>query len=107
VVRKHGYAGGTRLAQVRIVERMAEKIGDSAFAAKCREWIEAGTQLLEEKLWGDGYYLSSLDEASGKRTELVLAFQLDGEWIARLHGLPSVFRPERVKIGRASCRERV
>jgi uncharacterized protein (DUF608 family) len=27
----------------------------------------------------------------------VMGYQLDGEWMARFHGVPGVFRPERVK----------
>ena len=35
---------------------------------------------------------------TGQRSEVILAHQLDGEWIARFHGLPGVFQPERVGI---------
>jgi uncharacterized protein (DUF608 family) len=90
------HAGGTRLAQLRICERMSEQIGDTAFAQKCRHWLEDGSKLLEETLWNGDNYLLSMDVHSGKKNDLVLAYQLDGEWITHLHGLPGVFDSDRV-----------
>jgi len=90
------HAGAVRLAQLRIAERMAEKMGDSVFAGQCRKWLESGRTTLEEKLWDGENYLLSLDPSSGKKNDLVLAFQLDGEWIAHLHGLHGVFPSDRV-----------
>jgi uncharacterized protein (DUF608 family) len=92
------HAGGTRLAQLRIAERMADILGDADFARQCREWFAQGSPLLEEKLWDGQNYLLSLDPVTGKKNDLVLAYQLDGEWIARFHGLEGVFRSDRVDI---------
>jgi non-lysosomal glucosylceramidase len=98
------HAGGTRLAQIRIVEQMAERMGDKAFAEQCRDWFAQGSQRLEEKLWDGEGYLLSLDTATGRKNDLVLAFQLDGDWMAGLHGLPNVFPPERAKATLATIK---
>jgi uncharacterized protein (DUF608 family) len=98
------HAGGTRLAQLKIAERMARKMGDTAFADQCGQWFTQGSQRLEEKLWDGEGYLLSLDTRTEEKNDLVLAFQLDGDWIARLHGLPGVFPPDRASTTLASIK---
>jgi len=90
------HVGGLHLAQYRIVERMAVQAGDQKFAAECRKWIEEGTKSLEEKLWTGGYYLTFWEPETGRKSDLVFGYQLDGEWVADFHGLPGVFRKDRV-----------
>ena len=87
------------LSTLRIVERMAMKAGDQAFAEKCRRDIEHGSKALEEKLWNENvacYYLYHNVE-TGARSDTVLADQLVGEAMALLHGLPHVVPADRVK----------
>jgi len=90
------HLGGIRLAMVKIVERMAEAVGDEAFAGQCRQWFIEGSRAMEEKLWTGSYYLNFLDEESGRKSEAVMGYQLDGEWVAELHGVGHVFQPERI-----------
>jgi uncharacterized protein (DUF608 family) len=92
------HVGGLHLAQLRLVKRMAEKMGDAAFAKQCDTWFNAGSKALEEDLWAGSYYLLYNELKSGKKSDVMMGCQLDGEWIARLHGLPGVFRSDRVKI---------
>ncbi len=92
------HVGGIHLAMFRMAERMAEKMNDTEFAAQCREWIEAGSKLMEAKLWNGNSYLCYSEPAINKRSDLVFAFQLDGEWMTRYHGLPGVFRKDRVAV---------
>ena len=89
--------GGMRLAQLRIVERMAEAVGDNEHAVRCRKWLEEGTAAMEEQMWTGSYYLNFWDKDSGKKSDDVMAYQLDGEWTAAFHGLPGVFRKDRVQ----------
>jgi uncharacterized protein (DUF608 family) len=53
------HISGYWLATLRIVERMAEKMGDRAFAEDCRSWIKRGSESMETKLWNEanGSYL--------------------------------------------------
>jgi len=93
---KPGWAGmtahvaGLHLAQLRITERLARKVGDDAFAAQCAAWITAAAEAMEKRLWDKrGYYLNYLDPYEGLKSEFVFGYQLDGEWIADFHGLPA------------------
>jgi uncharacterized protein (DUF608 family) len=92
------HIGGLRLASLRMAERMAAEAGDTDFVRRCREWFEAGSRALETELWAGSHYLNFLDKESGKRSDDVMAYQLDGEWAARLHGLGGVFNPQRVAV---------
>jgi uncharacterized protein (DUF608 family) len=92
------HIGGLHLAQLRITERMAKEVGDAEFARQCAEWIQAGAAAMEQHLWDPrGYYLNFFDPDTGKKSELVFGYQLDGEWITDHHGLPSALPEERVK----------
>jgi uncharacterized protein (DUF608 family) len=109
------HAGGVRLAQVGIMQRMACYLGDQDYAARCERWLQAGSHALEQHLW-DGradtqfrHYLNFNDPDSGQRSDLVFGYQLDGQWIADYHGIPPVFPPERARqaletIRQANCR---
>jgi uncharacterized protein (DUF608 family) len=76
---------------------MAEAMGDEQFAAQCEDWLRRGSAVLEEHGWAGTHYLLFNELETGKRSDIVLAYQLDGEWMTRFHGLPGVFRPERVR----------
>ena len=53
---------------------------------------------MEEELWAGSYYLNFWDKEAGKKSDAAMAYQLDGEWAARYHGDPGVFRADRVPI---------
>jgi uncharacterized protein (DUF608 family) len=91
------HVGGIHLAQLRMVRRMAEKVGDREFAEQCRKWLEQGSASMENKLWTGSYYLAYFDPEIGKKSELVFGYQLDGDWMCFYHGLPGVFHSERAK----------
>ncbi len=91
------HGGGVRLAQLQILERIAQVVGDAEFRDQCRQWIDIGQRTLNESLWDSTTYLLSLDPITGKKNRLLLAYQLDGEWISRLHGLAGVFPQDRVR----------
>lgn len=102
------HAGGVRLAQVAIMRRMAEAMGDSAYVATCDAWLHAGQAALEEHLWAGSYYRNFNEPETGTVSDLIFGYQLDGEWVARWHGVPGVFPPDRVQITletlrRANC----
>jgi uncharacterized protein (DUF608 family) len=90
------HIGGVHLANLRMAARMAEAAGDAAFARQCREMLEQGGDVLEREAWAGDCYLLYHEPETGKRSEVIAGFQLDGEWMARSHGLPGVFRADRV-----------
>lgn len=92
------HVAGLHLAQLRITERMAREAGDPEFARQCADWIRAGSEAMEKRLWDRrGYYLNYFEPVEGKKSEYVFGYQLDGEWIADFHGLESVYPQGRVK----------
>jgi non-lysosomal glucosylceramidase len=90
------HVGGLHLATLAMAERMAKEVGDTAFAAQCRLWFESGKATLENKTWLGKYYARYLDPETGECSDDIAACQLDGEVLARLHGLSNVFRSDRV-----------
>ena len=91
------HIGGAHLAQLRIVHRMAEAAGDADFVLQCDEWIEQGSAVLEEHTWAGTHYMLFNELETGKQSDIIMGYQLDGEWMARSHGLPGVFRPDRIE----------
>jgi uncharacterized protein (DUF608 family) len=90
------HLGGLRLAELRMMQRMAEAVGDGDYVECCREWFAEGSSAMEEEMWAGNYYLNFWEPSTGKRSDDVMGYQLDGEWTARYHGLPGVFQKERV-----------
>ena len=90
------HAGGIRLAQVAIMRRMARAVGDEDYAQKCDRWLDAGQRALEEILWNERCYWNFREPETGLSSDLIFGYQLDGQWIARWHGVESVFPAQRV-----------
>ena len=101
------HAGGLRISGMYIAERMAKAVGDEAFAAQCRKWQEQGKHSMETKMWNEKAksYLLYHDPKSGKTNDVILANQLDGEWSNRFHGLPGLFRRDRVESVLATIKQ--
>ena len=59
------HVGGLHLAELRIAQKMAEQVGDQDFARQCREWIDAGMNSMETKMWAGSYYLNFWEPESG------------------------------------------
>jgi len=87
------------MATLKIVERMARMQNDTVFAEECRDWYERARNSMEEVLWNEETqsYLLYNNIATGKKSDTILSDQLIGEWFVRIHGLPSIFSPTRIK----------
>ncbi len=91
------HIGDLHLAELRIAERLAKEVGDADFARRCGEWISAGQEAMEKRLWDErGYYLNFLEPDTGRRSDLVFGYQLDGEWILDQHGLAPALPEARI-----------
>ncbi len=99
------HIGGVHLANLRMAERMAEAMGDKEFAEQCREWYEQGSKVMEEQAWAGEYYMLFNEPETGKKSDVILAYQLDGEWMARFHGLKGVFRPDHLEATMATLKK--
>ena len=91
------HIGGVHLANLRMTERMAERMGDKEFASQCREWFRQGSKEMEKHMWSGKYYLLYNEPETRKKSDVIMGYQLDGEWMAKFHGLKGVFRKDRVK----------
>ena len=92
------HMGGIRLAQLQIMQRFAEKMGDAPYAARCQAWFEEGQQAIENELWTGSYYLNFRVKETGKVSDEVMAYQNVGQWMSVYHGFEGVFDHARVKI---------
>jgi uncharacterized protein (DUF608 family) len=99
------HIGGVHLANLRMAERMAREVGDQGFASQCAEGFRQGSAVLEGKTWTGECYLLYLEEETGKQSDVIMGCQLDGEWMARFHGLEGVFPADRVKTTLATLRQ--
>ena len=79
------------------MHQMAQKMNDAEYMKKCQAWIEAGQKALEEYLWAGKYYLNFNEPETGRKSDFVFAYQLDGEWIADFQGTDCVFPKRRVE----------
>ena len=92
------HIGGLHLAELRILERMARQVGDLDHARRCAEWIRAGVEAMEKRLWDPrGYYRNYAEPETGRQSDLVFGYQLDGEWVIAHHGLAPALPAERIR----------
>lgn len=98
------HMGGLHLAQLRMVERMASRMGDAPYVQQCRAWLEEGSKAMEDQMWAGKCYLNFYEPETGKKSDDVMGYQLDGQWAALFHGLPGVFREDRVETALETIR---
>ena len=91
------HIGVMRLSQLKIMRRMAQAMGDDQYSGQCARWLEAGTRAMEDELWTGSYYLNFLVPDSGKKSDDIMAYQLDGEWASFYHGVGGALEADRVK----------
>ena len=91
------HIGGIHLAQLRMMQRFAGKMGDEAFLKQCTAWLEQGQAVLEEHTWAGTHYMLYNELETGRKSDVVMSCILDGEWMAINHGLEGVFDPAHVK----------
>jgi uncharacterized protein (DUF608 family) len=72
-------------------------MGDTRYAKRCRDWYADGSRAMEEQLWTGSYYLNYYEPETGKKSDDVMGYQLDGQWTVDFHGLPAVFDPDRIE----------
>ena len=89
------HIGSMHLSNLKIAERMAEKMGDGDFARQCSQWYQEGSALMEDKAWAGEYYLLYTEPETGRKSDTLMANQIDGDWANRFHGLPNILRSDR------------
>jgi uncharacterized protein (DUF608 family) len=92
------HLAGVRLAQLRFAQDMANRMGDEEFSRKCQAWLDEAQSLTEGNLWNDETqsYAFYVYPEKDMRSDDIMSSQLDGQWMVDLHGLPTVFRKDRI-----------
>lgn len=92
------HLAGVRMAQIEMAKNMAKEMGDTEFVKQCDEWIQRASQLTEENLWNEknGSYDFFKYPEKNKYSQDIMSSQLDGQWMVDLHGLPAVFKKDRI-----------
>jgi uncharacterized protein (DUF608 family) len=91
------YVAGIYLSALLSGEALAQIVGDSDFARRCRERFEAGLRSFDKQLWSGSYYRLWHDTQSGESSEVCLANQLMAEWCCRILGIGGVFPPDKAE----------
>ena len=58
--------------------------------------LEAGKEAMQKCLWRGDHYLVYNDPQTGKQLDTFFSAQLNGQFWARLHGVPPVFPKQNV-----------
>jgi non-lysosomal glucosylceramidase len=85
------YCGGLWLGAVNASVKMAERIGDKAFATEWRPIAAAAGKAFEEKLWNGTNYRLDTD---GESPDALFVDGLFGIWFAGICGLKNLIPPD-------------
>ncbi|MFX0102322.1 MAG: GH116 family glycosyl hydrolase, partial [Candidatus Hodarchaeota archaeon] len=84
------HLGAVHLAHLKIAGKLAGLVNDPDFSKQCQSWFETGKEILDNEAWeGENYYLY-VNPETGTKNDVVFSYQLDGEWIAKIHGVAPV-----------------
>ncbi|XP_074583993.1 uncharacterized protein LOC141840012 [Curcuma longa] len=83
------YCGCLWLAALQAGAAMAQRLGDHAFAEKCKIKFLKAKPAFEAKLWNGSYF--NYDSGSSGNSRSIQADQLAGQWYAASSGLPPLF----------------
>ncbi|KAF8402073.1 hypothetical protein HHK36_013025 [Tetracentron sinense] len=83
------YCGCLWLAALQAAAAMALRLGDKAFAERCKTKFLKAKSVFEAKLWNGSYF--NYDSGSSSNSRSIQADQLAGQWYMASSGLPSLF----------------
>jgi uncharacterized protein (DUF608 family) len=91
------HTNGFYLAALQMALRMADASGHAEDAAHFHKLLAAARQHHDATLWNGNWYSLFHNTHTGERDETILANQLVGLFLQRLHGLESLYEPDKVK----------
>ncbi|XP_042517357.1 non-lysosomal glucosylceramidase [Macadamia integrifolia] len=89
------YCGCLWLAALQAAAAMALRLGDRAFADKCKRIFLKAKSVFEAKLWNASYF--DYDSGSSSNSKSIQADQLAGQWYTASSGLPPLFDDFKIK----------
>jgi uncharacterized protein (DUF608 family) len=84
---------------------MADEVGDTAFAKRCRTLADSGCRSLASDLWTGEYFIQIVDQHHPEAVNTNIGCHIDqmfGQSLALQLGLPRVFPEDKAKIALAS-----
>ncbi|OAY68565.1 Non-lysosomal glucosylceramidase, partial [Ananas comosus] len=89
------YCGCLWLAALQAAATMAHRLGDHAFAEKCKIKFLKAKHVFEAELWNGSYF--NYDSGTSSNSRSIQADQLAGQWYTASSGLPSLFDEGRIR----------
>ncbi|KAJ8616113.1 hypothetical protein MRB53_035485 [Persea americana] len=89
------YCGCLWLAALQAAATMAHRLGDMAFADKCKSKFQKAKPVFESKLWNGSYF--NYDSGSSSNSKSIQADQLAGQWYTASSGLPPLFDEGKIR----------
>lgn len=86
---------GIHLAHLQMAREWARAMNDTDWLASIEERLAGGKAAAEEFLWNGKAYRLYNEPETNRLSDVLMGYQLDGDWISRFHGLGGVFQPER------------
>jgi uncharacterized protein (DUF608 family) len=90
-----------------MMREWAERMGDTAYAKKLEVMLEAGKEALQKYLWKGNRYLIYHDPKAEKKLDAFFLPQINGQYYARVSGVPGVFPKENIEKVLAVLRNKV
>ncbi|KAH7662725.1 Glucosylceramidase protein [Dioscorea alata] len=89
------YCGCLWLAALQAAAAMGQRLGDNAYAEKCKIKFLKAKAVFETKLWNGSYF--NYDSGTSSNSRSIQADQLAGQWYVASSGLPSLFDESKVR----------
>ncbi|KAK1307564.1 hypothetical protein QJS10_CPA09g01999 [Acorus calamus] len=89
------YCGCLWLAALQAAATMAHRLGDRAFAERCRSKFLKAKPVFESKLWNGSYF--NYDSGMSSNSRSIQADQLAGQWYTAATGLPPLFEESKIR----------
>ncbi|KAK1257159.1 hypothetical protein QJS04_geneDACA024892 [Acorus gramineus] len=89
------YCGCLWLAALQAASMMAHRLGDHAFAERCRRRFLKAKPVFESKLWNGSYF--NYDSGTSSNSKSIQADQLAGQWYTASSSLPPLFEESRIR----------
>ncbi|MDO8587823.1 MAG: GH116 family glycosyl-hydrolase [Armatimonadota bacterium] len=87
---------GVHLAHLQMACEWAKAMDDKEWLDRLQGLLKGGSDAAEEFLWTGSYYRLYNEPETGHKSDVMMGYQLDGEWMSLFHGHKGVFKRDRV-----------
>jgi len=101
------HPGGYRMAAAQMLREWSVKMGDTQHVKRLDALLDAGKATMQKHLWKGDHYLVYNEPQTGKQLDAFFPAQLNGQFWARLHGVPTVLPNQNVNKMLGVIRDKV